>query len=265
MRLGLLADVHGNLPALEAALRLLDDEGVDAIACAGDLVGYGAFPNECVVRLTVAAETMVAGNHDLMAIGRLPSDELIALVRDSTEWTARELAEPTAAMLAGLPAIADAADGVVVAHGSLHSPETYVRDPRDAADQLALLHARDRGARVLVLGHTHEALAVSDRRGELLRGTAGMVALEPGERVVLNPGSVGQSRDDHVLARVAVLDLAADTVRFHELPYDVARYRAALRERGLPDTAYHLPPGGGGRARRAAGGFVRRARAAFAR
>ena len=265
MRLGLLADVHGNLPALDAALRLLDDEGVDEIVCAGDLVGYGAFPNECVERVGRAATTLVAGNHDLMAIGRLPSEDLIPLVRESTRWTARELSEPAAEALAALPATARAADGVVVAHGSLHSAETYVRDARDAAGQLALLHERDGGARVLVLGHTHEALAVSDRRGELLRGRAGTVTLAPGERLLVNPGSVGQARDDRVLARVAVLDLAAGTVRFHELPYDVAAYRRSLRERGLPDAAYHLPPGGGGRAGRAARRLVQRARASLAR
>ncbi len=71
MRLGIIADIHGNLPALEAVLEALSDERVDHYLCAGDLVGYRPFPNECVAMVAALGATCVAGNHDLIAIGRL--------------------------------------------------------------------------------------------------------------------------------------------------------------------------------------------------
>jgi predicted phosphodiesterase len=265
MRLGLLADVHGNLPALEAVLALLDREAVDAYVCAGDLVGYGAFPNECVATVTALGATVVAGNHELMAIGRLPSEGMIPVVRESTAWTARALDEPTAATLAGLPPSAEGPGGVVVTHGSFDSPEAYVRDAIAARAVLARCAELYSEARVVVLGHTHEAFAWSGGRGELLRGRAGTVTLEAAERALVNPGAVGQSRDDRVLARAAVLDLGDATVRFHEVEYDVDGYRRALRERGLPYSAYHAPPRGGSRATRVARRVVRRARERLAR
>jgi hypothetical protein len=85
-------------------------------------------------------------------------------------------------------------------------------------------------------------MAVGERRGLLLHDAAGTVALEPGERILLNPGAVGQSRTADASARVLVLDTTRRTAAFHSLPYDVAACRQALRERGLPPGACHLPP-----------------------
>jgi len=238
MRLGLLGDVHANLAALEAALDFLASSAVDAYVCTGDLVGYGPQPNECVARVTALGGICVAGNHDLIALGELTTERCIPLARDSLEWTRRRLDERALAALRALPRRASARGGVVVAHGSLTDPQQYVRTAEEATAQIGAAPEAD----VVVLGHTHSPLAVGERRGMLLTGGEGVVRLAPDERHVLNPGSVGQSRDRRACARVAVLDLERREVAFHALPYDVRACRAELRRQGLPLRSCHLRP-----------------------
>ena len=138
-RVGLIADVHANLPALEAAVERLEAEGVDAYACAGDLVGYGPFPDECVALVRgLRGITCVAGNHDLIALGRLDTGRCIPLARRTLEWTREHISEATRGRLPALPPIL-VEDGFVVAHGSLDDPQRYVRSDADAAEQLERL------------------------------------------------------------------------------------------------------------------------------
>jgi putative phosphoesterase len=241
VRYGVLADVHGNLPALEAVLDALDGEDVDAYLCAGDLVGYGPFPNESVRRVADLGATCVAGNHDLIVLGRLPGDRCVQLARETLAWTQATLAEDARTFLAGLPLEA-ATDSVLLAHGSLRDPEEYTLRGKQAGEQLGRLAVERPGVRLLVLGHTHRP-HLWNRRGErLMRVSEGAVKLDPSERFVLNPGAVGQSREPSVRARFAVLDLDGRTVDFRAVAYDVERCRRALERHGLPSRSYHLPP-----------------------
>ena len=87
MRYGVLADIHGNLHALRAALGALGREGVDRYLIAGDLVGYGPNPNECVELVAGLDAVCVAGNHDLIALDRLSDERCPELARQSLRWT----------------------------------------------------------------------------------------------------------------------------------------------------------------------------------
>lgn len=217
MRYALIADVHANLPALESVLEAVSRERVDGVLCAGDLVGYGPFPNECVELLRRTTSACVAGNHDLIAVGRLSPDRCIALARCSLEWTRRTLSDDARAYLESLP-LRTRVGAIAIAHGSLDDPQEYVRTERQARAQRL-----GDGVRVLVLGHTH-------RRALWTFGGS----------VVVNPGAVGQSREFRARARFAVVDGAH--VSFRSVEYDVSRCRNALRERGLPESAHHLRP-----------------------
>ena len=241
MKLGLISDIHGNLPALEAALEAIDREGVDGCLCGGDLVGYGPMPNECVAAIAERGIPCVVGNHDLAAVGRIPSEDWIPLARRTMEWTRSVLGADAREYLAALP-LTLAREGVLVAHGSLEDPERYVIGPDQAVLELARAVEREPGLRLLALGHTHRALAAGERRGLLLSDDTGTVSAPGGERVVVNPGSVGQTRHGRTRARFAVLDLGRGVVEFSALPYDVRRLRGALREAGLPSRAYNPRP-----------------------
>jgi predicted phosphodiesterase len=243
VRYGLLSDVHGNLPALEQAVRSLSALGVDRWVCAGDVVGYGPRPDDCVAAVAALDPLWVAGNHDLIAAGALGTRRCSRRARESLEWTAATLSPATREVLAGLPRVVTA-PGLVVAHGSLDDPEEYVRGDA-AATQLAALAGRHPGARVLVLGHTHQAQ---------LYGAAG--AVEPGADTrelaaeggpwLVNPGSVGQSRqrEPRPLLRCALLELGpSDRVRFVASGYDDRAVRAQLRGAGQPADSMHVRPG----------------------
>ena len=241
MRYGLLADVHANLPALRAAVGMLEGAGVDRYLIAGDVVGYGPHPNECVELVAQLPGACVAGNHDLIAIGALSGDDIGELAAVTLAWTATVLAGEARTWLSRLPARVRIED-VVVAHGSLADPRRYVRDAGAAVGQLASLAREEPGASILVLGHTHRAMVVGERSGRVRGNAPGRERVGTGERWVLNPGAVGQSRDVAVVARAAVLDVGERRIDLHEVEYDVASTRDALRRAGLPPSAVQLAP-----------------------
>jgi len=242
LRYGLLSDVHGNLPALEAALAVLATEEVDAYLCAGDLVGYGPSPNECVEMVLSLPGVCVAGNHDLIAVGALPPDRCSVAARRSLVWTVDALGEASRTALAALPRVAATSEGVVVAHGSVADPEEYVTRPSQAAAELRRALALFPHVRVLVLGHTHHALAVDDSGSPLPVEPKRSLELSLDRRHVVNPGSVGQSRETALHARVAVLDVGTGVLRFHAFRYDHRAVQVALAHHGLPPSAMHVPP-----------------------
>jgi predicted phosphodiesterase len=240
MRLGLLADVHGNLDALRAVLAVLRRQRVGAFVCAGDLVGYGPFPNECVEVVADLGAACVAGNHDLMALGLLSDSDCIPLARETMAWTRNVLQDEARGYLAKLPLRTRVEQSIVVAHGSLDDPRKYVVGRRQATDELERLENMYPDADLLVLGHTHVAAVVGRRAGAVV--SHGAVALLDNDRYLLNPGSVGQSRERAIAARCAVLDLERRSAEFLAVPYDVDRCRRALRQHGLPQDACHLRP-----------------------
>jgi predicted phosphodiesterase len=239
MRYGVISDIHANLHALDAALEFLSSERLDAYLCAGDLVGYGPFPNECVHRVLELPGQCVAGNHDLIALGRLSDDRCIELARASLRWTRGVLSDETRDRLSHL-SLGTVVQDVAVFHGSVTDPQQYVITEEQAIASLGELRGESEHVNVLILGHTHRPMAIGERSGRLLRGSSGTVPLPAGQRVVLNPGAVGQSRERDARAQVMVLDLAARTATYHRLRYDVAGCRAALSERGLPAGSHHL-------------------------
>jgi predicted phosphodiesterase len=242
VRYGIISDVHANLPALEAVLAALGELEVDAYACAGDLVGYGPQPNECVDAIRRLGATCVAGNHDLIALGVLSDDRCERLARESLRWTRTVLEEPSRKFLARLPRSAELDGGLVLAHGSLDDPQEYILRVDRAAVELARVARTHPAARVLVVGHTHRPFASDGRTPSPHFAAQTSVALGQADRWLLNPGAVGQSRAPRIRARFLVLDLDAGEASFHAVRYDVRRSRALLRRERLSTRSVHLAP-----------------------
>lgn len=240
-RYGVLSDVHANLAALQAALRVLAAERVERYLSLGDVVGYGPWPRECVELLNSLGAIAVAGNHERMLLGLLDDSRASSSARLSLAWTRDVLGAEHRKGLAELPMVS-ATDEIVLAHGSLDEVDEYVRSERRARELLDRLSDEHPGAQVLLLGHTHEAWAFSRSRGTLLRGRAGRVVLQPGEQVLLNPGSVGQSRDHKAHVRFLLLDLCARRADFRSLPYDLRACRRELERHSLPSDWCFAPP-----------------------
>ena len=256
-RIAVLSDIHANLHALSAVLSALEAEQVDRYLCAGDTVGYGAHPDECIDLLRRLPVVAVAGNHDLVSTGRAPEQQFGALARATLRWTTEHLSPESRTFLENLPVISSTG-GIVLTHGSLDSPFEYIVSRAQARAQLALLRSRYPAAELLVHGHTHRAVAVGESGG-LVRGRAGRrVRLADGQRYLLNPGSVGQSRQRSPRARFLVLDVEQRHVTFGAASYDIRACKEDLRQHGLPPEGCHLPPTATVVARRALGRLKRR-------
>ncbi|HVY47193.1 MAG TPA: metallophosphoesterase family protein, partial [Minicystis sp.] len=126
MKIGLLSDLHAAPGALEAALRELDREHVDAIAILGDIVGYHAEPEACVARVRSLGAVVVAGNHDRAAVSDAEPAGFSPRARSALAWTRRALSDEARAFLASLPTTARVGRALLV-HAAL-SPE-----PNDTA------------------------------------------------------------------------------------------------------------------------------------
>ncbi len=242
MRVATLSDVHGNLPALRASVDAARRAGVDAWWCAGDVVGYGPWPNECLELLGELGAICVAGNHELLALGKLSGARSGRLCQETTPWTRNQLRPGVRALISELPLVRRIGDAVLT-HGSLTDPEQYLRSPSDACEQLHLARRTFAGARLLIVGHTHRQWAFSAQRGT--RDLTRPVTWTAEEAMLLNPGAVGQSREREPVARArfAVIDLDRSRATFHAVAYDIAAARAGLRANGLRRECLHVHPG----------------------
>lgn len=232
MLYGIFSDIHANLPALEAVLESMKANGVERRVCLGDIVGYGASPNECVELTRESADVCILGNHDSVAI-RWDSDVgFNPYAKKAIEWTQENLNESSKQYLRSLPYMYEEND-VCFVHASPMSPADwiYITDLEDALD--AFDHF---GERHCFVGHTHSPVIVAMRDGEIPKVIeTGFYRLEDGERLLMNVGSVGQPRDRDSRASYCLYDTEAQTVKLVRLEYDIARTQKAMRDAGLPD------------------------------
>jgi predicted phosphodiesterase len=232
MRIAVVSDIHSNLHALEAVLAAIDAEPPDELWCLGDIVGYGARPNECCAVIAERADVCLAGNHDLAVRGTIDLAEFGGEAGVAARWT-RDVLEPEAQELLDRLEPQGAAHGVALYHGSARDPIwEYVLSDEAAFVTIALANAP-----LVLVGHSHVALQIVLSGEELNGGSAsdGTELELGGVQALLNPGSVGQPRDSDPRAAYLLLDLDAQRASFRRVEYDVARTQQEMREAGLPE------------------------------
>jgi len=204
---GLLYDVHGNLPALEAVLE--DARDVDRWLLGGDYTLFGAWPAETVVRLRELNATWIRGNGERWTASPSEAPEP---VQGAIAWCAQQLGDDLVTLLAALPETWRHGD-TLYCHGSPRSDvESFLPEP--APDEAELLTGVPAGVRSVVFGHTHLAFA---------RESAGGLELA-------NPGSVGMPFDgDHRAAYAVIAD--DGRVEHRRVAYDHQASADAIRER----------------------------------
>ncbi len=210
----------------------IDAERVDAVWCLGDTVGYGPRPNECCEAVEARADHCLVGNHDLVVLGELDVGDFNDEAAAVAVWTSEVLTEPARSFLARLkPSVQ--IDGVDLFHASARDPVwEYVLTDEAARATLELTSAP-----IVLVGHSHVALAISADGGELLGGLAPAGSeVELKGRWLLNPGSVGQPRDGDPRAAWLLLDLDRRFAFFRRVQYSIQQTQAEMRERGLPGT-----------------------------
>jgi diadenosine tetraphosphatase ApaH/serine/threonine PP2A family protein phosphatase len=231
-RIALISDVHGNLPALRAVLRAIEDEGVDETWCLGDLVGYGAHPNECVELAKGSVQFCLIGNHDLVVIDRLEISDFSPAAAAAAEWTKGELGSEARAYLESLKAL-DEEQPVGLYHASPRDPVwEYVLSSLAADDCFD-----EMSPRVGAIGHSHVALAFWRRGDSPTAGSqseAGAQVDIGDDRWLLNPGSVGQPRDGDPRASWLLLELEHWRATWRRTQYEIDEAADAIRAAGLP-------------------------------
>ena len=232
MRIALLSDVHGNLPAFRAVVADARAAGVDAFWCLGDLVGYGAQPDECVELAREQCDLCLAGNHDLVVIGELDIREFSSGAAAAAEWTRENMSEASASFLRGL-APKDEQRELGLYHASPRDPVwEYVLSVWQAEECF-----EEMDPRVGAIGHSHVALFFSDGAGREASGdqAPGGTELDLSDgRWLINPGGVGQPRDGDPRAAWLLLDTDGWSVSWRRVDYPVDEAARAIEEAGLP-------------------------------
>jgi predicted phosphodiesterase len=249
MRALILSDIHGNLEALNAVLEAASNDpsgSWDVLWNLGDVVGYGASPNQVIQRLRPLSTLDVRGNHDRVSCGLTSPNGFNPTARAAVNWTRTELTPENIEWLRAMPQgplhpdVNGSGLSITCAHGSPLNEDHYILNMRDAWAPLQQMKTD-----ITLFGHTHiqggfaqkehdwhevrpQFHTRSDRESWSLR-------LPPGTRHLINPGSVGQPRDFDWRAAYAIYDSTRAEITYHRVPYDVVASQGRILMAGLPE------------------------------
>ncbi len=233
MRALIVSDIHSNLEALQGVLGDANRRGgFDMVWCLGDVVGYGPDPGPCIELLRQQDLVCVVGNHDYAAIGKIGVEEFNTYAAQAVRWTAAQLCKDQADFLGGLAEVERKGNFTLV-HGSLRDPVwEYLVGQYAAVDTFGRLETP-----YCLVGHSHIPL--------LCTKMGSMAAFSPfvedeavklgQQRMIINPGGVGQPRDGDPRPSYVLYDSDSGTLTRHRVTYDIAITQEKMRRVGLPD------------------------------
>ena len=241
MRILLLSDIHANLEALDACLAAAPSH--DLVVNLGDIVGYGASPNEVTDRSRQLGTIFVRGNHDKAATGLMDIEDFNPMAAAAAVWTRKELTPENLDWLSKLPhgpvAMPDFPD-VQLVHGSPNDEDEYVVSLGDALAPLITL-----ASPLTFFGHTHlqggffaNGSGADGFRPEYRtvgKAETFPVQLKSSDRYMINPGSVGQPRDGDWRAAFALFDTEGRVIHFHRAPYNLKAAQDRIFAAKLPN------------------------------
>ena len=234
MRILIISDIHANYNALEAVLA--DAPAIDQVWCLGDLVGYGPDPNECITRLRALPNfSCILGNHDAALLGQIDINTFNRDARLSNEWTQSVITPDNLDFLKSLPDKL-VMDNVTLVHGSpRNSTWEYLMDLYTASINFNYFTTP-----FCFVGHTHLPLsflwkednATQKISWELIKNDTNII-LE--NRMIINPGSVGQPRDQDARAAYAIFNTETNIWEAHRAAYDITSVQQRILAHGLPE------------------------------
>jgi len=233
----ILSDMHSNWEAFRVVLRKARRKPFGAYLVLGDLVGYGAAPNQVVeaVRELPRKVYTVRGNHDKVVSAIDSGESFNEAALKAARWTGDRLNEANFRFVRELPrGPRQVSDGLAICHGSPLDEDAYVFSDFDAYSIFSATSTR-----LTFFGHTHvPSLFSLDDEGievRLLRGETGRIELDPEARYLINPGSIGQPRDRDPRASYMTYDSDRGVVRWYRLRYPVRKAQNRILQAGLPE------------------------------
>ncbi len=245
MRYLIFADIHGNLEAFLAVLKFVQKKKIDHFIFLGDLVGYGASPNEIIQKIqNLKPISLVRGNHDKAVCGLDSIETFNPIAASAILWTKQRILKKNLTYLCRLkkgPFVLH--ETITVCHGAPFDEDYYIFGEFDAAEAFDHITTP-----VCFFGHTHFPFVYAEKEsvveGTFMEGEANEVKLEKGARYLINPGSVGQPRDRNPRAACAIYDSATRMIKFYRLEYNIQEaQRKILAERLPPALAERLSLG----------------------
>jgi diadenosine tetraphosphatase ApaH/serine/threonine PP2A family protein phosphatase len=232
MRYAIIADVHANLTAFAAVLKDIEQRGgMDEIWCLGDTVGYGPDPHECIALLRQQRHVCVGGNHDWGAIGKVDIADFNPDAAAACRWTAQQLSPEDVRYLENLPLTLERDDFTLV-HGSPREPIwEYLTSTSIAIQNFNFFQSP-----YCLVGHSHVPLVFRDEDGacSFNKWTTNIGLALGQNRLIINPGGVGQPRDGDPRASYAIYDTENRQIRLYRVPYDIETTQHKMMEGGLP-------------------------------
>ena len=233
MRTLILSDIHSNLEALTA---VIDDAtqrgGFDSVWCLGDIVGYGPDPGPCIKLLRQHKALAVAGNHDYVDVGKASAADFNYAAKAAIEWTASNLSPEDIKYLSGLPTVVTVEPFTMV-HGTLRDHlNEYLLEPETALATLELLKTR-----YCAVGHSHLPFICREDGGTstFIEFAEDQAYPLGDERLIINPGCVGQPRDRNPRPSYAIYDNQASSIERHRVDYRIQDTQEKMRDAHMPE------------------------------
>jgi diadenosine tetraphosphatase ApaH/serine/threonine PP2A family protein phosphatase len=231
VKYAIISDIHANLEALEAVRKEVESVSPDKILCLGDLVGYGASPNECVEAAREICDLTVAGNHDFGACRRTDIAYFNMYAREAILWTEKALKKDCFDFLCSRP-LSEAVDGDIrVVHATPREPDrwNYIFSHEQALEEFQAFHEQ-----ICFIGHSHQPVIYELMDEETLIVSTDRVHVRDGRRYLVNVGSVGQPRDGDSRASFCIYDRDKNEITIKRVEYDIDGAKKRINEAGLP-------------------------------
>jgi len=233
MRYAIIADIHANLAAFTAVLVDIEHRGeAEEVWCLGDIVGYGPDPHQCIELLRQTNHVCVAGNHDWAAAGNIDTSEFNLDAAAACRWTAQQLTPEDIQYLKNLPTVIQKEDFTLV-HGSPRDPIwEYLLSISTAKESFAYFKSR-----FCLVGHSHVPLVFKYSGADscsFSQFSTNIGLMLAKNRLILNPGAVGQPRDGDPRASYAIYDSETRLARLYRVPYDINTTQARMVKANLP-------------------------------
>lgn len=236
MRYAIVSDIHANLQAWDAVLKDIQKQGVDAILCLGDVIGYGPNPAEVLESCHQHVDYFILGNHDAVVGDRMESSLFNDSAKYLIEWTRNQLSDEAAKFFANMPLRMEG-ETFACAHAELALPGrfSYLYEANDCISSFDATKQE-----ILFVGHTHMQTKFTWSQGRLLQGKNDDFTLKEGDRYLVNVGSVGDPRDGKTNAHYVIYDEEKKALNYRSIPFDIQSFKINLAKAKLPVTPFFV-------------------------